>query len=277
MTYLPVVLLGFLAAFVRHAPGESPRFAKSLLSQGDARAAQRRADTAARRPRCGSSISAASTTHGRSGSRESNDIWCTPDRHLSVSLPPETVAEGVRRLGWAALVYALGQMAGPFARLVQAAVGDTVYTWRFGIPDGFALGAVIAGLALFAAVREGSLSSRRLLDLGLAFQVLGALGIAVREFWHGLPAAAGAWFLVPGECVWIVVYPLLVPNTPTKVLVSSLLAASMGPAALAYPAAATGAPVGPPIDAAHISSPRTTCARWWRTSSPASCTAPTCS
>jgi serine/threonine-protein kinase len=74
--------------------------------------------------------------------------------------------------------------------------------------------------------------------------------MAVREFWHGLPQTGSGWFLVPGECVWLVVYPLLVPNTPTKILIASLLAASMGPAALAISAAAPGAPVGQPIDAA---------------------------
>ena len=74
--------------------------------------------------------------------------------------------------------------------------------------------------------------------------------MAVREFWQGLPTAAGGWFLVPGECVWLVAYPLLVPNTPRKILVTSLLAASMGPAGLSISAAATGAPVGRPIDAA---------------------------
>ena len=106
------------------------------------------------------------------------------------------------------------------------------------------------GFTIFAVVRRGVLSSRRLLDLGLVFQVAGALGIAVREFWHGLPQMAGGSFLVPGECVWLVAYPLLVPNTPRKIFVASLLAASMGPAGLAISAAATATPVGRPLDVA---------------------------
>ena len=89
---------------------------------------------------------------------------------------------------------------------------------------------------VFAAVRRGALSPGRLLDVGLVFQVVGALGMAAREFWQGLPTMpAGGWFLVPGECVWLVAYPILVPNTPTKSLVASLLAASTGPAGLSYP------------------------------------------
>ena len=174
----------------------------------------------------------------------------TPDRHLSVSLPPDTIAEGVRRLGWLALVYAIGNITGPFARLVLAAVAGKVDSSDFGIPDVFGLGAVIMAFGVFAAVRRGALSSRRLLDLGLVFQVVGALGIAVREFWHGLPPTAGGSFLVPGECVWLIAYPLLVPNTPGKIFVASLLAASMGPAGLAISAVATDTPVGRPLDAA---------------------------
>jgi eukaryotic-like serine/threonine-protein kinase len=170
--------------------------------------------------------------------------------HLTGSLPPDTVAEGVRRLGWLALVYAIGQILGPFARLVLSADARGVGLSDFAIPDAFGMGAVIMALALFAMVRRGVLSSTRLLDLGLVFQVVGALGIAVREFWHGLPPLPDDSFLIPGECVWLVVFPLLVPNTPTKVLFTSLIAASMGPAALALSAAITGTPLGRPFDVA---------------------------
>ena len=110
-----------------------------------------------------------------------------PDRHLSVSLAPDTIAEGVRRLGWLALAYAIGSITGPFAKLALSAAAGRVHASDFGIPDLFALAAVVMAFGVFAAARRGVLSSKRLLDLGLVFQVVGALGIAVREFWHGLP------------------------------------------------------------------------------------------
>ena len=116
----------------------------------------------------------------------------------------------------------------------------------------FGLGAVIAAIAVFVAVRQGGVASKRLLDVGLGFHVVGALGITVREFWRGLPVIAGSasLFLVPAECVWIVVYPLLVPNTPRKILITSLLSASMGPVGLAISAAAHGTPIDRPFEAA---------------------------
>ena len=60
-------------------------------------------------------------------------------------------------------------------------------------PDVFGLAAVLMAFGLFAAVRRGRLSSKRLLDLGLVFQVAGALGIAVPEFWHGLAQSADGY------------------------------------------------------------------------------------
>jgi serine/threonine-protein kinase len=169
------------------------------------------------------------------------------DRRVSDSLPPETIAEGVRRLGWLALLYAVGQFAGPITRLVMWTHGGTVNPWTFGIPDAFALGTVPMGLAMFAVVRSGRVPERRLLDLGLAFYVAGAVGIAVPEFWHGLPPTESALLLVPGECVWLVAYPILVPDTPRRVLTASLLAATAGPAALAMAAVATDTPLSRPL------------------------------
>jgi serine/threonine-protein kinase len=159
-----------------------------------------------------------------------------PDRQVSMSLAPESIAEGVRRLGWLALAYAIAYITGPAARLAAGAFAGSVHASDVGIPDVFGLATVIMALGVFAAVRRGVLPARRLLDLGLVFQVIGALGFAVREFRHGLPPTAGGSFFVPAECVWLVAYPLLVPNTPARILIASLLGASMGPLGLALSA-----------------------------------------
>jgi serine/threonine-protein kinase len=171
------------------------------------------------------------------------------------SLPPEAVAEGVRRLGWLGLVYSAGICAAAFSKLALSAVKGTLVAADVGLPEVFGLAAVVMGLAVFGVVRRGVLSSQRLLDAGLVFLVVGALGIAVREFWPGLPHTPAVSFFVPAECVWLVVYPLLVPNTPRKILVSSLLAASMGPVALGIAAAARGTVVPSILDVAAYFGP----------------------
>jgi eukaryotic-like serine/threonine-protein kinase len=166
----------------------------------------------------------------------------TTRSHLAPSIGADVLAEGARRLGWLGLAYAAGSIFGPFARLVLSAVRGHLDPVYFGIPDACAVAAVVMGVAVFAVSRREILAPNRLLDLGLVFQVVGALGISVREFWFGLPQTAGGSFSIPAESVWIAIYPLLVPDTPLRILLTSLLAASMGPVALVASAAATGRP-----------------------------------
>ena len=146
--------------------------------------------------------------------------------------------EASRRLGWLGLVYA--------GTLIATYVGRrALLAWTGPVGPGihFAhlLPTVMMGIAVYAVSRSGILSPKRLLDLGLVFEVAGAFGIAAAQLWAGVPRLSDASFpLIPSECVWIVAYPLVVPNTPRKVLAASLLAASMGPAVLAMASAASG-------------------------------------
>ena len=163
------------------------------------------------------------------------------------SLTPELLAEACWRLGWLGWVYAGGSIVTHYGRWVLFAwtgSGD----WGLHLPDVFSLAAVALGIAVYIVSRRGLLSPQRLLDLGLVFQVAGAFGIAAKEFWGGVPLTPDRSFLLlPAECVWIIVYPLVVPNTPNKVLVASLLAASMGPAALALSTVVSGTPIHHPL------------------------------
>ena len=65
-----------------------------------------------------------------------------------MSLPPDTIAEGVRRLGWIALVYAIAYLVGPFTRLVLNGVAGTIDSYEFVIPDVFGVAAVVMALAI---------------------------------------------------------------------------------------------------------------------------------
>jgi serine/threonine-protein kinase len=163
------------------------------------------------------------------------------------SLTPELMAEACWRLGWLGCVYSGGSIVahyGRWALFAWTGSGD----WGLHAPDVFSLAAVALGIAVYLVSRRGLLSPQRLLDLGLVFQVAGAFGIAATEFWGGVPLTPDrSLLLMPAECVWIVVYPLVVPNTPNKVLVASLLAASMGPAALALSTVVSGTPIHHPL------------------------------
>ena len=153
------------------------------------------------------------------------------------------MAEASRRLAWLGLIYfGVGLFAHVVGRALLTAEGPIRVTVRYS--DLPFLASAVLGLVVYVVARRELLSPQRLLDLGLVFQVAGALGIAATRLWTALPARADSLFgLMPAECVWIVLYPLVVPNTPRKVLGASLLAASSGPAVYVMSAAASGAAI----------------------------------
>jgi serine/threonine protein kinase len=162
-----------------------------------------------------------------------------PFSRLSATLPPELIAEGARRLGWLALMYAIGVVVGHFGRRVLLILSDSADVGLHG-SDVFGLATAVLSLALFVAARRRLLPPKRLLDLGLVFQVVAAFDIAATRAWTGALTPIAWYGLLPSECVLIVAYPLVVPNNPGKVLLAALLAASMGPATVVLSAALGG-------------------------------------
>jgi serine/threonine-protein kinase len=163
----------------------------------------------------------------------------------ATSLPPELLAEASRRLGWAALIYACSYFVAYFGPHLIAWMTVPEYSF-VRIQNWFALFSVLLGLTVFVVSRRAVLAPQQMLDVGLVFQVAGSFGISVAQFWNGfLPVdAVGSRFSgIPWECVWILIFPLIAPNTPTKVLVAALASASTGPIVVAT-TAAFGTPLG---------------------------------
>jgi serine/threonine-protein kinase len=162
-------------------------------------------------------------------------------RELSSTLPPELLSEAARRVGWLGLIYAgPGFLAHFGTRAILVSVG--LLDAGLGIHDLLFLVAASLGVAIFVSSRRRLLSQKRLLDLGLVFYVAGALGIAGGRI--GLPVPASPESLlgfVPAECAWILVYPLVVATPPRRMLLASLLAAAIGPVAVALSALGSGA------------------------------------
>ncbi len=179
----------------------------------------------------------------------------------SQTLPPELMAEAARRLPWVGLLFsATYALNGLGQRTVMALTGTMLP--GLAIQDAFVLAAVTLGIAVFLLARSTLLTNAQKLHLALAFQVAAAFAIALTEFWLGFPIELVATApLIPAECAWIIAFPLIVPNTPRRVLVSSLLAASMGPAALALSAAVNGYAIERPwLYAAYFLSTNYVCA-----------------
>jgi eukaryotic-like serine/threonine-protein kinase len=163
----------------------------------------------------------------------------------SHTLSPEMMAEAAWRLGWLGLLYAATTILGYYGRRILIGLSTPEgITPRF--EDWFGLGSVALGIAMYVVSRRGLLSLPRLLDAGLVFEVLATFCIAMVEFWRPVPSDFQFMFL-PIECAWIVSFPLVVPNTPRKILVSSLLAASTGPAAVVIASLANGRGIDRPL------------------------------
>jgi len=144
-------------------------------------------------------------------------------------LPADILRQASRRLELASLAAAA---AYSFVLVLNNALHAT--GWR---PQPHALLHNLIGLtliavsmALFWFCHRGRLHPIRLLDLGLLYEVVVALGISLQDNLAPLspdrPLDSVSWL-----CIWIVMFPLIVPAPPAKALVASLAAASTWPVA----------------------------------------------
>jgi len=144
-------------------------------------------------------------------------------------LPPDLIERSRQRLGLAAIIYACAYtLSYGSARLTQ----DLPEYWS---PDSVvwsdfvAAFFVLLSVGLFFVVRRGLIGGSSCLNLGLVYEVVGAAGIEIGivflRNWPAEPAAVGlSW-----TCVWIVMFPMLVPSTAGKTLVAALASAAMQP------------------------------------------------
>ena len=149
-------------------------------------------------------------------------------------LPTEILMEGSKRLQVAALLYAAMFVTVFFGvNLAKGSMRPELFIEPRSLISG---AAVLLGLAFFAIARYASIRLDRLMDLGLIFLVVSTLGLSLANTWDAYPTWEDEIFsvpvLIPWECVWIIIFPLLAPNTPGKTLLASLGAASTAPLAL---------------------------------------------
>ncbi len=149
-----------------------------------------------------------------------------------MSLPTELLSQSCRRVGIASLavasLWAFGLfLANAVTRFVDTPMLMSDRPWPMP-------GNAIAGTGLVLSVAMVFVAARLhhrpnlLLDLGLGFEVVTAFLIGVLQMWAPSPTDGLSWIAIV-----ILVYPSIAPNTPHKIFVASLLAASMDPVGLA--------------------------------------------
>lgn len=163
------------------------------------------------------------------------------------SLPTDFLQRGSQRLGYACLFYAFGYVAAYGGPVLSHTLREgEVPEYALGFKSIVALGAILSALALYVLIRSRKIRPARLLDLGLVFEVVGAFGITMTATYGAYPEWSKELLLrvnyagIPWECSWIMIFPLLTPGSPPKILISSLAAASMGLVTMAI-SKATGA------------------------------------
>ena len=151
----------------------------------------------------------------------------SPTRVLVLS--PELLAVAGRRLTLVALLAA-------GTAILFGVIDRTAYMRGPETPNAAVwLSAVLASVALSLAVAwiasRGMLTPEAVLDLGLVYEVAQALCLGI--IFHSVPLASGTlprgWSAV---AVWILAFPLIVPNTRGKTVLATVVAAAMDPVGL---------------------------------------------
>ena len=153
----------------------------------------------------------------RLGKHNTTESLVSTDR-----LPTELVEGAVRRLGWAGAAYGSCY-----------AIIDLLY--RFSVPSlpkdhwVFAyvtLTAIASGIAVFFLMRNPGISGSRKLEIGLVFEVVGALLIAMSEW--VIPMQPEERIRgISAISAWVLIFGMAVPANWSKATVAALLSASM--------------------------------------------------
>ena len=166
------------------------------------------------------------------------------------SLPPDLLAEAVRRLRIAALLYALGYF---LAALLHPVLFSDVRGRFFAQPLRWIMPLLSIGgaLAVAAAAGHSRLAPRTKVRIGLAFEVLGSFGIAAIQY-QAIASPIryldlGTWdFGLSWVAIWVVVFSAMVPTPPGVTLAVAGLSLTSVPLIYAtYVAAGVNAALEP--------------------------------
>jgi eukaryotic-like serine/threonine-protein kinase len=146
------------------------------------------------------------------------------------TLPSDVVGQTCRRVGIVGLVFAsLWALTIFMNTLVAPWLGEMAFLQAIWPFPGLLVAAVGIASSVLMTVLARRLSGKPiLLDVGSGYLVLQCLLVSILGQWAPVPITPR----VSWVCIPILFYPAIVPNTPRKTLVTSLLAASMEPLAL---------------------------------------------
>ena len=143
-------------------------------------------------------------------------------------LPSDLLQLASQRFGTVCLIYAA-------AYGISYGVTRSVHFERlaampaFWLYDPICILSILSALLMFLLVHSKRLPPQLLLDIGLIYWAVGAIGIDLHRYFFWFGTDRGSIVDISWVCVWLVLFPLIVPASPGKVLLAALVTASMGP------------------------------------------------
>jgi len=158
-------------------------------------------------------------------------------RGCGPTLPADLMEKAVLRLGWVALIYVASHVILRFVyHFTYASLPEQpldiggIFPSSFPLADVGIAGAVISGVLVCVLAWSRKLPPALMLDIGLLFEVVGALWISLVEF-----ATPVTYLRAEGTSsisIWIVFFILVVPATFGKTTLAAFASAAMGPVGL---------------------------------------------
>ncbi len=170
------------------------------------------------------------TTRRLLGRRHSTPVRTPSGSRPGQSLPTDVISQTCRRVGIVSIVFAtLWAFTLLMNNLVASWLGEMAFMrelWPYP-------GNLVATIGVVSSLTMTGLAHRLsgksiLLDVGSAYLVLQCLLVSILSQWAPVTISPR----VSWVCIPILFYPAIVPNTPRKTLITSLLAASTEPLAL---------------------------------------------
>ena len=152
-------------------------------------------------------------------------------RNRISQVPYDVLKEASKRLEimslLAAVLWLLATTADKIALFVMSH-GERI--WRHEpMTDAIALVSIAASLGLFFYIRKGDRDPQFILDLGLVYMVFTGAALGLLMHWSHVPKDWPATPMISWIGAVVLMSAAIVPNSPMKTLVASLIAVSMNP------------------------------------------------
>ena len=192
---------------------------------------------------------------GRAVPRRKRHQSAGPGTETQERIAGDIADEASRRIGTLAIltvVTVVGASILHHTLSADIAAAQQTPLFRFG-----ALFLVLAGAGLAALQRSALLTSQDLLDLGLVFEIAGALALSLMENAIPLPGTMERGYT--GVAAWIAICVMVIPNRPWKTITAAIASVATVPCGhllaaqiLGYPAMAWNALAGYTLSAAIV-------------------------